>query len=690
MKRVGRRGEGKFAPISWDEALDTIATQLRRIIDTYGNESVYFQYGSGSTGGNITQRGTWPRLLNCLGGSLNYYGTYSTAMIQKITPYIYGSNVSSNSIEDAQHARLLVHWGNNPLETRMSGGGELYVNQELRRESGVRTIVIDPRYTDTAAMVADEWIPIRPGTDAALASAIAYVLFSENLQDQEFLDQYVVGFDEAHMPAGAEPGRSYRSYIMGDGYDRVPKTPAWAAPITGVPEAKIVSLAREIAGAKPCAILQGWGPQRQANGEDQASAIMAIAILTGNVGIPGGGTGTREGYYTLKVATFPYLTNPVKTSISMFTWTDAIDHGPQMTATRDGVMGADHLKVPIKCLINVSSNTTINQHADTGATAKILQDESKCEFILVSDHQMTPTAKFADILLPATTNFEESDLVPGGSASEMGWVIYAQQAIQPLFDSRTGYDVCTALAQRLGVADKFTEGRTQQQWVSYLVEQSRKSEPNMPDEATLKQRGVWRQRNPNGYTVGLQAFRADPDKNKLVTPSGKIELYSTQLAKLAETWEFPNPEPGDQIWPIPAYMPTWEGAEAARDNSTYPLQMIGHHYKGRTHSSYANLAWLKEAHPQVAWINPVDAQARGIVNGDEVYVFNGRGRIRTQARVTSRIIPGVISVPQGAWYTPDAQGVDGGGCVNTLTRQKPSALAKGNPQHTNLVQVEKA
>ncbi|MEZ7899005.1 MAG: molybdopterin dinucleotide binding domain-containing protein [Flaviflexus sp.] len=157
---------------------------------------------------------------------------------------------------------------------------------------------------------------------------------------------------------------------------------------------------------------------------------------------------------------------------------------------------------------------------------------------------------------------------------------------------------------------------------------------------------------------------------------------------MAKEWEFPDAEPGDLLIPLPEYVKTWESAEEARTNEKYPLQLIGHHYKGRTHSSYASVDWTVEAHPQKVWISQKDAEERGIKSEDMVHVFNDRGRIELPAFVTPRIMPGVLSVPQGAWYKPDGD-VDKGGCVNTLTRIKASPLSKGNPQHTNLVQVEK-
>ncbi|MGL4718572.1 MAG: molybdopterin-dependent oxidoreductase, partial [Kluyvera intermedia] len=178
MKRVGKRGEGKFERISWQEALDTIASNLQRVVKDYGNESVYINYSSGIVGGNITRSSpsgsAVMRLMNCYGGSLNQYGTYSTAQIACAMPYTYGTN-DGNSTSDIENSKLVVMFGNNPAETRMSGGGITYYLEQARERSNARMIVIDPRYTDTAAGREDEWIPIRPGTDAALVAGIAWV-----------------------------------------------------------------------------------------------------------------------------------------------------------------------------------------------------------------------------------------------------------------------------------------------------------------------------------------------------------------------------------------------------------------------------------------------------------------------------------------------------------------------------------
>ncbi len=691
MKRAGNRGEDKWEEITWEEAFDTIASELKRVKETYGNEALWYHYGSGSTGGNITKRGTWPRLLNTYGGYLGQYGDYSTAQITAAYPYFYGEWVSSNSLEDAQFSRLQVMFGNNPLETRMSGGGELGVVQKVRKDFHIKTIVIDPRYSETALAAGDEWVPLRPGTDAALVAGLIHVMVEEGLHDQDFLDKYCVGFDEDHMPDGVPKNNSYLSYIHGKGEDGVEKTPEWAADITGVPADRIRQLAREIAGTKPCAITQGWGPQRNATGENSARAIFLLAAATGNIGIQGGGTGAREGNTTLPVKPFPLYDGeepPVTTMISCFNWIDAIDHGPEMTATNAGVRGKDQLEVGIKLMVVNASNTLTNQHNDLNKTYETLSDTSKCEFIVVIDHQHTDTAKWADILLPSTTNFEEFDMIPGASCGDTGWVIWGQQAIDPLYDTKTGYEMCTEIAKRLGIEDEFTQGRTQDEWRQYLWEQTKENVPELPSPEELEELGIWRKHADTPF-ISLKEFREDPEANPVSTDSGKLEIFSKKLYDMNKVWEFDDEL--DRLAALPEQVLTYEDWYAARaEGAKYPLQLMGHHYKGRTHSSYANLPRNKEAHPQKAWINPADAQVRGIENGDLVDVFNDRGRMRIPALVTPRIAPGIVSVPQGAWYDPNTDGIDEGGCINLLTKYHPSPLAKGNPANTALVEMEKS
>ncbi len=691
LRRTGPRGSGKFERISWEEAYRMIAESLRSVIARYGNEAVYINYATGALGGTLTRsqppaKTAIARLMNLVGGYLDHYGTYSTAQIDTALPFTYGEgSIESNSINDIANSELVIFWGNNPAETRMSGGGALYDLIHTKETTGVRIICIDPLYTDSAMLFADEWIPIRPGTDAALASALAHVLISEDFIDREFLARHTIGYDEESLPKGIPTWRSYESYILGRGPDGIAKTPEWAAPITGIPAERIRTLAREIAAAKPCAVIQGWGPQRHHNGEQSARAICMIPILTGNVGIHGGGSGGREETHTVTREHLPVGENPVKATISVFSWSDAILHGETMTATNGGVRGADRLSAPIKFLWNYAGNVLGNQHSDINRTMEILADESLCEMIVVIDTFMTNSARFADLVLPGTTNLEHDDIASASRSDGMQYLIYAQKAIEPPGECQNIYQICRGVARCLGVEEAFTEGRDEDGWLRTIYEtRLMPKEPWLPDFETMKEIGLYKVPNTEEPYVAYKAFREDPAANPLETPSGRIEIFSTRLWEIGQTWELPE---GDRITALPEYVETRE-MPGDPLSELYPLQMITTHFKGRTHSSYANLKWLNDAQPQVAWINPIDAAARGIEDGSAVRVWNDRGRILLKAKVTPRIIPGAISVPEGAWFRHEFDGVDRGGNPNTLTSLWPSPLAKGNAQHTNLVQVE--
>ena len=726
-----KRGEEQWEEISWDQALDEITDKMKEIKAEYGNEAFYINYGTGTLGS--TMACSWPpdatpfaRLMNTWGGYLDHYSDYSTTEITQAYPYFYGSWVNGNSFDDAANAELQVMFGNNPLETRMSGGGQLAVTQMTRKKHGIRTIVIDPRYSETGALLGDEWVPIRPGTDAALIAGMIHVMLAEGLQDQDFLDTYCVGFDEDTLPERAPAGSSYRSYIEGRGPDGVEKTPEWAADICGLPAQRIRQLAREIAGAKPCAITQGWGPQRHANGENNARAIFLLACVTGNVGIPGGGTGAREGAQSLPFVK-PFNTgtiNPSNKIISVFSWLDAIDHGPEMDTfnagvcekpapgVRDNKVPVDEngeptnvrLDVPIKMVWQYGGNSIVNQTGDNNRSAEILQDDSKCELIVVCDIQYTVSARYADYILPGTSTAEEFDVHPGENGGPMAYGIVSSQAIDPLYECRSIFDICTDMARRLGTEPAFTEGKSREDWLRETIEATRANDPDLPSYDEWKEVGIVRKNL--GPAISMAEFRADPEANPLATPSGRIEVYSDRLAAMAEKWTFGvfRPEqPGDRLTALPEHVDTWEGALAARESDDHPFQVIGHHYKARTHSSYGNVDWLKEAHRQQVWLNVLDAARKDIENGDEVFVYNDRGTVRLEAKVTERIAPGVISIPQGAWFdprpasevTPPPQAnpdrpVDIAGSVNSLTSLHPSPLAKGNAVHTTIANVVKA
>lgn len=715
MKRVGKRGEGKFEQVSWDEAISTIADKLKYTIDSYGNDAIFNSYGSGC---NTVMGNPSNRLLNCLGGKLGYNYDYSTHMSSASMPYMYGSSdfldedgnhttlgkpataytpyddINASSLSEAEeHSDFVVMFGNSPAETRMGGSNIVWDYARMHDavvDRGGKVVNIDPRMNETASGHPDEWLPIRPGTDAALASAIAYEWISNGQVNKEFLDKYAVGYDDDTMPESAKgQNKSYKDYIMGTGYDMVAKTPEWAAPITQIPADTIRQLAADIAAAKAPFIVQGWGSQRHSNGEDTTRAICMLPVLLGQLGLPGTNTGQREAEpSTYLVGGLPGLakSSTVKAAIPVYEWLNAVDHGHEMTATNAGVTGVEKLSNDIKFIWSYAGNCLTNQHGDINHTHEILSDESKCEFIVVWDTVMTDTAKYADILLPDAMRSEQLSMKTQGYSEWYTGVCVGKPAQEAPGECRCSYDVCAEIADRFGKKDEFTEGRTHDEWVKYLYEQGREDHPEMPTWDEMLEQGVYKVKlDP---VIGLKDFRGDPEGHPLATPSGKIEIYSEQLATIAETWEL---EEDEHIYPIPVFQPGFQGYGSVTEE--YPLYCCGFHHKSRTHSSYGFIPELEQVARQQLWINPADAAPRGIANGDTLAVKSPAGEIRIEAKVTPRVIPGTVMIPQGAWHKADMSGdkVDEGGCVNTLTTYKPTPLAKGNgPAHSMIVQVAKA
>ncbi len=705
LKRVGRRGGGEFHPISWDEALDVVVSQMERVKRKYGSSALFVPYGTGSynqlNGSHVARR-----LMNLYGGCLGIYNSYSWAATNLATPTVYGTLVTGNQRQDWLNAKYIIMWGWNPAEMRDGTNSDYFV--KLARQNGARVICIDPRHSLSAAALADEWIPIRPGTDTAMMSAIAYVMLTENLYDAEFVRTHCVGFDSNQMPV--EGAESYSDYILGAS-DGLPKTPQWAESITAVPAETIARIAREYATIKPSVLYQGYGMQRRAYGEQVVRAGCVLAAITGNVGVPGGwasGLGLQApdggGLWTV----FPTGENPVKATIPVFLWTEACLRGKSM-AQADGIRSADKLDNDIKLIYAVATNCLINQHADINRTAEILRDESNVEFIVVQDNFLTPTARFADIILPACTQFETWGVEDGWKYGDE--VILQPKLVEPLGESKSDYQICAELAERLGIGEAFTEGRDEKEWAKFCLDEFRRIRfPELPtfEEFIEQNLGAWT-RPAEKPAIAFEDFRRDPEKYPLKTPSGKIEIFSKQL------YDLNNPE---EIPPIPKYIQEWESPFTCRceegdsppkqspvrpqlasheeiappslayRNSVYPLQAIGHHTLHRVHSTHDNNDWLEEAFPQRVFMNPIDAAERKIKDGDQVKVYNGRGALILPCRVTPRILPGVIDIPQGAWYEPDESGVDRGGNVNVLTSHHWTPFAYGTAQHTIMVQVE--
>ncbi len=657
LKRTGERGEGKFKRITWDEALDTTVRELTRIKETYGPAAVVYALG----GGDISQIHSSRRFHKVMcrnGGYTRVWGVWSFQAGVNAVSAMYGTWRSSNARSDLLNSRLIILWGWNPANTYCGTNTPWYLAQA--REAGAKIISIDPRYTDTSAVLADQWIPIIPGTDAAALIAMAYVIIKNGLQDQGFLDKYTIGFGQ------------YKTYIMGE-TDGVPKSPEWQEPITGVPAATIEAIAKEYAAVKPAALLCGIAPGRTAYGEQFHRASMALSAMTGNVGIHGGEAGGRAweagSWYPYKM---PYGmsprpedgTNPVgdigktdgRTAIYVPVGVHFAHLADFFLTGKAGGYPADPKMFLIQNLNYLNQNPNCN---------KIAEGLKKLEFIAVIEQVMTPTAKFADIVLPSAMMLERNDIYVGVGTPFYGCV---NKVIEPVGECKTHLEIARELGARLGFTDLF--GNEEEEIQKDIAASE------IPEYEEFKKKGAYRLPEDEAY-VAFKKQIEDPAGNPFPTPSGKIEIY-------LQTW---GDSDNAQLPPVPQYIETWESRKDPLARR-YPLQLISTHYKRRTHGQFDRVPWLRELQLQEMLINTGDAEARNVKNGEMVRVFNDRGEINIAARVTERIMPGVVDVPQGAWWDPDREGVDRGGNPNVLISEKTSPTG-GFAYNTCLVQVEK-
>ncbi|HEK2030930.1 TPA: molybdopterin-dependent oxidoreductase [Proteus mirabilis] len=674
MKRVGKRGEGKFERISWDEATSLIADNVTRLTQQHGAASRFLTVNTAVTGGIFSGDTMMKKLFNLTGGYLPYYHSVSLGNTAKVTPYTYGVSKTGSSLDTLADTPLVILWGHNPNETIFGHTNHYF---QKMKNNGTKFIVVDPRYSDTAQSLADQWIPLLPTTDNALMDAMMYVIVTENLHDKAFIDKYVVGFDEDHMPEGVPANESLMAYLLGK-KDGIAKTPEWATKITRVPANTIRQLAREYAMTKPAALIQGWGPQRHICGERTARGSTLLAAITGNVGKKGawaagyGGIGNRQSIRGPNIGK-----NPVTAQISIMNWMQAVEDASKVTP-EDGLIGVDKLDSNIKMIFSLAGNYLVNQNPDVNAAAKLLEDESKVEFIVVSDLYMSPSAKYADLVLPETSFLERWNI--GNTWGTGNYFLLSEKVVEPAFERRSDYEWISDVAEKMGVKEAFTEGRTEKEWIAYLVNTNKerfKDRPDFPtfDELLKTRRYLFK----DAPFVAFEENIRDPENHPFPTPSGKIEIFSKRLYDMNNV----------DIPALSHYVPAIEGPED-KLTEKYPLQMLTWKGKNRANSTqYAN-PWLQEVQRQEMWINPIDAQNRGIKNGDMVRIYNDRGITQIPALVTERIISGVVGLQAGAWWSPDKDGVDHGGCPNVLTSTRMTPLAHGNSHLTVLVEVTKA
>ncbi|MEI2996073.1 MAG: molybdopterin-dependent oxidoreductase [Senegalimassilia anaerobia] len=791
LRRVGPRGSAQFERVTWDEALDEIADQLARIRREHGNESIYLAYTTGQSCTTADPFERLMNCFGGFLDHYNNYSNPQINAMVRSTYGPSALYPGGSELDAAADARLVLVFGASPAETgtgRATWHGAWDRVVEQVGERGGRIVMVDPRRNGSipkrkgSSRETVSWLPINPGTDGALAAALLHELaFTHNALDWDFLRERCIGFTDETLPEHRRGlGLSVMDYLRGTGYDHMAKTPPWAAAITGIPANDIRELASQLATARPAFIMQGWGPQRRSNGEMTSGMIMMLAAALGQVGLPGTNNGMNIAWGGGFLTRVSAGRNAVPFRIPAYRFLDAIENGEALGA-REGVRGlpeascgnaegpgstqeapaendaargfalaakaslektshsnratysvqhqndAAHLPCSIKAIICHGGNCLTNQHGDVNRAHRVLGDPSKCEFILNIDVEFTDSARYADIVLPDLFRMEQESAMDAD-----GWgrrIAASTGELGARFERRGAWEVCVELAKRWGIEDAFTEGRTEGEWLRLLYEGDRERSTGLPTFDRLLEEGLaWRTDCAEPF-VALADWRSDPDAHPLDTPSGKIELFSEQLAVAAEALRG-TPDEG-AITPIPTYVPEWGPAEFAVERPAtdgpqkpdaelredghgcessvflpaggqeyesdaglpisgrksesntepacdQPLRVFGFHSVARIHSSWGNVPAVSRRVPQVISINPADADARGIATGDLVEASNRFGTLRLPAHVTEDVIAGTIVMPQGAWWQAEGHSMQNTpGAANARTADAAEPIDVG-------------
>lgn len=677
------RGKDEWVRISWDEALDIVAGEIQRIKEKYGNASFFLP--PGGSGGDMEPI----RLMSAYGGCTTRWGDVSWGAWPVVWKTVTGITTDNGSMAGndrfrLRDSKLIILWGANPAQS--SQGTPTY-NYLQAKKAGTKFIIIDPVHSETVRVLADQWIPIRPATDTTMILAMAYHILTNNLMDQKFLDTYCVGFDADHMPEGADPKDNFKDYILGT-YDGTPKTPEWAEEICGVSADTIRKLAQEYATTKPAAIISGGAPARINNGEHLPQSMITLGLMTGNMGVKGAGVSpnmhnraTNAGPVLVKpgASGLPAIKNPLaKSKINSGEMWDAVLKG-KFTESK-GVPK----EVNIQMIWNWFAHT-LNQRA---GTTRGIEANRHVEFVLAQNLFLTTDARYADVVLPVTSQWER---LGGMLTGNREILIHHRQIIKPLFEAKSDMWIVTELAKRLGIDPAKEVNPHSEEQMLYnqiagaqvmkadgsgyekLVTLTEEDIKELGAEGTpqtgrisykeFKEKGIYqipRSRGDKLEFTSFEDFIADPAGKKLATPSGKFEIYCDSLAKAIEKVGF------NMKSPIAKYDPPREGYEdGVKDD--YPFQLITLHYFRRSHSTLDNVPWLREAFPQELQMNASDAEKLGIKNNDIVKVTSRHGAVIRPALVTERIMPGVIVLGEGAWVEMDEQaGVDKAGSTGIL------------------------
>lgn len=671
------RGQEPFVEVSWEVALDLVAKKLQRVKTDYGNQAIFGgSYGWGSAGRFHHAQSQLHRFLNGFGGYVASVDSYSLGAGRVLMPHIVGNmdwllagHTSWKNL--AQYCELFVAFGGLPAknaQTSPGGASDHLLSSALdaMSEAGVQFVNVSPLRDDLKGPQQIEWLAVRPGSDTALMMALSYVLIREGLHDEAFVQRYTVGYERL------------RDYLLGlpDGQ---PKSPEWAEALTDIAADQITELARRMAG-KRTMINIAYSLQRSVHGEQPFWMTVTLAALLGQIGLPGGGFGlgygcmnnTGSGRKAFSGPRFSQGCNPVKDFIPVARVVDMLLN-PGAPFDYNG----QQRSYPDIRLVYWAGGNVFHHHQDLN---RLLHAWKKPETIVVHEQFWTAQAKYADIVLPATTALERNDI---GSAASDRFMIAMRQAIEPVGESRDDYAILAELSRRLGFHETFTVGRDASGWLRFIYEESRGRAQDfgvaLPDYDQFWRDGVFEVAYPESDTVLLKSFRDDPDANPLPTPSGKIEIYSERIA-------------GFGYVDCPGH-PVWLGKTA----QSFPLHLLSNQPKTRLHSQYDHGAYSRASKIQAReplTLNRDDALARGICDGDVVKVFNEQGAFLAGVIVSDDIRPGVVQIATGAWFDPlvrgQANSLEKHGNPNVVTTDiGSSSLSQGCSAQTASVEVVK-
>ncbi|MDG2277833.1 MAG: molybdopterin-dependent oxidoreductase [Pseudomonadales bacterium] len=629
LKRIGARGAGQWQEISWQEAIALFVEKQKEITEKYGSRAVLFHQISGAYG--LLTRGS-PLRYAALTGASAVRASGIDYGIARGLQYAFGVDAATffksggHSLNDAVNSELTIIWGGNPAVTRSVD----HVALKKARKAGTHLVCIDPVKSETAG-ISDEWISIRPGSDGALALAMANQIIEQKLYDESFLLEY------SNMPflVNVETGRLLKEpaselafcgpYQLQDGSqarvttvfnlvaDMVSEFDASSAEkITGVDAATLVTLARRYAHASPAAIRIGYGVDRWYNADLTARSISMLACLCGHIGIPGGGVSLVSGgrRVPVKGARFYAPERKSPNFLSMMEADQAVTEGTPHT-----------IKMECISLGNPYNQVKPNRN-------KVLTDYiQKLEFIAVIDHFMTDTAKWADIVLPAASIFERTDIIVDE------FIQLQQPVVDPEGEAKSDFEIFRALAEAFGIGDYFHKSAEE-----YIDDMLDTDSPVLEavNMARLKVEKVI-------YPWPAQAPYVGFEDKVFPTDSGRIEIYKEDLIELDRE--------------LPFYREPIEASPLNPLFKQFPLVLLSSHSRYRIHSTFANLDLVKTREPEpVVRVHPADAHEREIEEGQLVEVFNARGRVKIRCCVDGSMRKGCVLIREGHWIDQFIEG----------------------------------